>query len=98
MTRMWSEAAAVLAAVFLGDAATAQRGPAPFVLEEATMAQIQAALRSHQLTCRSLVDAYLKRIEAYDKQGPSLNAIVVINSNATRDADELDRRLAQTGP
>jgi Asp-tRNA(Asn)/Glu-tRNA(Gln) amidotransferase A subunit family amidase len=76
----------------------AQRGTAPFVLEEATIARIQAALRARQVTCRALVDAYLKRIEAYDKQGPALNAIVVVNPNAGREAEELDRRLAQTGP
>src|SRR5204863_562426 len=47
--------------------------------------------------CRALVDAYLKRIDAYDKRGPALNAIVVINPNATREADDLDRRFAQAG-
>jgi amidase len=92
-------AAAALAAIVLSTASgTAQRGTPPFVLEEATIAQIQTALRARQVTCRSLVDSYLKRIEAYDKQGPALNAIVVVNPNAAREADELDRRLAQTGP
>ena len=43
------------------------------------------------------VDAYLKRIEAYDKQGPALNAIVVVNPNAISEAEALDRRFAQSG-
>ena len=95
---MKSGAAALATIVLLAASGTAQRGTTPFVLEEATIAQIQAALRARQVTCRALVDSYLKRIEAYDKQGPALNAIVVVNQNAGREADELDRRLAQTGP
>ena len=92
-------AAVVLAAIVLSTASgAAQRGTTSFVLEEATIAQIQTALRARQVTCHSLVDSYLKRIEAYDKQGPALNTIVVVNPNAAREADELDRRLAQTGP
>ncbi len=40
---------------------------------------------------------YLKRIEAYDKNGPSINAIVLINPDIEKEADELDRRFAQSG-
>ncbi len=78
--------------------ATAAAQQTPFSVEETTIAQIHAALRARQLTCRALVDAYLKRIDAYDKQGPSLNAIVVVNPDALREADELDRRFAESGP
>ena len=44
--------------------------PAPFHVEEKTIAQIHAALRSRQVTCRGLVEAYLARINAYDQKGP----------------------------
>src|SRR5262245_1425690 len=98
MTRMKLAATILVAIVLLAVSGTAQRGTTPFVLEEATIAQIQAALRARQVTCRALVDSYLKRIEAYDKQGPALNAIVVINQNAAKEADDLDRRFVQTGP
>ncbi len=54
-------------------------------------------MRGGQLTCRSLVDRYLQRIATYDKNGPSINAIVVTSTEATRQADELDRRFAQGG-
>ncbi len=54
-------------------------------------------MRSGQLTCRALVDLYLKRIAAYDKNGPAINAIVLINPDAEKEADELDRRFAQNG-
>lgn len=71
---------------------------APFVLEEATIAEIHAAMRDGRLTCRSLVEQYLRRIEAYDKNGPALNAIVVVNPGALRTADSLDARFRRSGP
>jgi Asp-tRNA(Asn)/Glu-tRNA(Gln) amidotransferase A subunit family amidase len=40
---------------------------------------------------------YLDRIEAYDKKGPSLNALVVVNPNALANADALDTRFANSG-
>ncbi len=69
-----------------------------FDVVETTIAQIHAAFRARTLTCRALVEAYLARIERFDKQGPALNAITVVNPNAIRDADALDRRFAQSGP
>jgi len=78
-------------------AVTAQPPP-PFQLEETTVAQIEAALRANALGCRALVDRYIARIEAYDRQGPSLNAIVLVNPDATKIADDLDRRFRQSGP
>jgi Asp-tRNA(Asn)/Glu-tRNA(Gln) amidotransferase A subunit family amidase len=71
--------------------------PSPFRVEETTIAQIHDAMRTGRLTCHALVDAYLRRIEAYDKNGPALNAIVVVNPDALKQADELDRRYAQGG-
>jgi amidase len=71
--------------------------PPPFRVEETTISQIHEAMKAGRLTCRGLVDAYLRRIEAYDRNGPSLNAIVVINPDATKQADDLDRRFAQSG-
>lgn len=71
--------------------------PTPFEVEEATIAQVHAAMRSGQLTCRVLVGLYLKRIAAYDKNGPNINSLVLINPDAEKQADELDRRFAQSG-
>ena len=65
--------------------------------EEATIADIHAALRSKELTCRQLVQSYIDRIEAYDKKGPTLNAIIMINPNALATADALDAQFAQSG-
>jgi amidase len=71
--------------------------PVPFEVEEATISRVHDAMRAGQLTCRGLVDQYLKRIEAYDKNGPAINAIVLINPSVRELADELDRRFAQSG-
>ena len=64
---------------------------------EATITDIHAALKARTLTCRGLVQMYLDRIEAYDKKGPALNAIVTVNANAFTVADALDVRFAQSG-
>jgi len=45
----------------------AQRA-APFEVEEATIAQVHDAMKGGRLTCRELVQRYLKRIDAYDKK------------------------------
>lgn len=68
-----------------------------FEVEEATIAQVHDAMRAGRLTCRALVGEYLKRIAAYDKNGPAINAIVLINPEAEKQANDLDRRFAQSG-
>ena len=45
-----------------------------FNVVETTIADIHAAFEAGQLTARQLVQMYLDRIEAYDKQGPAINA------------------------
>lgn len=65
--------------------------------QEATIVDILAALKARDLTCRQLVQAYLDRIEAYDRNGPALNAIIMVNPNALAIADALDARLARSG-
>src|SRR5215204_1380052 len=70
----------------------------PFQPIEATIDDVQAALTSKQITCRALVAHYIRRIEAYDKSGPSLNAVQTINRRAAQDADRLDAAFARSGP
>ena len=71
--------------------------PTGFHLLETTIDDVHAALRSGELTCRELVGLYLKRIEAYDKHGPSLNAVQTVNSRALQDADRLDTAFRSSG-
>ena len=79
-----------------------QPPPAAFQIEEATIAQIHAAMKAGRLTCRGLVEQYLRRIEAYDKNGPALNAIVVDQSRRAERRPTcsiaLQARRARVGP
>ena len=68
-----------------------------FHLEEATIVDLHAAYRSGNQSCLSLVKAYLDRIEAYDKRGPAINAILTLNPKALEVARSFDRILAQRG-
>ena len=76
---------------------SAQKEQAAFSLMETTVADIHRAFRSGQLTSRQLVQSYLDRIEAYDKKGPALNAIISINGRALEDADRLDAAFRSSG-
>ena len=76
--------------------AAARRGHSS--VEETTIAADSRGDAPRRLTCRALVDAYLRRIDAYDKNGPRINAIVIVNPTRAEQADELDRRFAQSGP
>ena len=68
-----------------------------FVVEETTIAQAHAAFESGDLTCEGLVERYLARIDAYDQQGPRLNAIAVVNPRALEEARALDAAFASDG-
>src|SRR4051794_30008732 len=66
-------------------------------IEEATIADLQAAYQTGELTTHQVVAAYLARIEAYDKQGPYINSIINLNPKALEEADKLDAALKSTG-
>jgi amidase len=83
-------------AVLIAPSARAQPR-APFRIEETTIADIHAAFKARTLTCHALVQQYLGRIDAYDKKGPAINALVTLNPNALVVADSLDKRFASEG-
>ncbi|MBI3401814.1 MAG: amidase [Acidobacteria bacterium] len=103
-----TRASAVLNAVFiagllcvLGPAHAGRVGlqaRASYDVVEKTIPELAAALRNGETTSQELVRVYLTRIEAYDHQGPALNAIIALNPNAVADADALDRERAARGP
>src|SRR5262249_43099895 len=68
-----------------------------FNVMETTIAEVHSAYKSGQLTARQLVQTYLDRIESYDKNGPAINAIISINSEALKEADRLDAALKTSG-
>jgi amidase len=68
-----------------------------FSVLETTIEDVHDAYRSGQLTARKVVQMYLERIEAYDKAGPAINAIITINPKALEEADRLDAALKSSG-
>ena len=48
-------------------------------------------MQSGEYTSRSITDMYLKRIEAIDKKGPAINAVIELNPDALTIADEMDK-------
>lgn len=62
----------------------------PFELEEATIAELQAAMQSGRHTARSLAEAYLARIDSVDRAGPTLTSVIEVNPDALAIAEVLD--------
>jgi Asp-tRNA(Asn)/Glu-tRNA(Gln) amidotransferase A subunit family amidase len=69
--------------------------PGAFDVRETTIAETQAAIRSGNVTCRQLVEAYIKRVKAYD-QSTHLNSMILLNPEALTDADRLDTEFKKT--
>jgi amidase len=66
-----------------------------FDVVEADIAVLRNALEHGRVTSEALVEAYLARIDAYDRNGPRLNALVVMNPHAREDALASDRRRSE---
>jgi amidase len=70
-------------------------------IEEATVAQLQAAMGSGRLTSEALTRHYIGRILAFDQDGPGVNSVMELNPDAlamARQADALRRRGRVLGP
>jgi len=75
--------------------------PEPFELEEATIAELQRRMSTGAESALSLTEKYLARIEAMDRKGPALRAVIETNPEALAIARRLDaeRRVGKTrGP
>lgn len=89
-----------------GPAATASPPIAPqagveFELNEITIGTLQQKMAERRYTARSVVQLYLRRIEALDRGGPRLRSVIETNPDALAIADALDaeRRAGQVrGP
>ena len=69
-----------------------------FAYEEATIGDLQAAMTAGRTTSEALVEAYLDRIEALDKEGPELHAMIAVNPEAREIARALDDERRAKGP
>ena len=72
------------------DQASPGRQPATFDLDEATLADLQQRMEAGRDTSRSLVEKYLRRIDAIDRSGPMLHSVIEVNPDALAIADRLD--------
>jgi len=63
-------------------------------LEEMTITRLRQGYKDGRWTIRRVVADYLARIEAIDKNGPKLNSIRIVNPDALRIAEELDKEMA----
>lgn len=59
-------------------------------LTRATIADVHAAFAEGSLTSEKLVEFYLARIAAYDKQGPTINSVITLNPKALELARTMD--------
>jgi amidase len=66
-----------------------------FDVVEASIAQLRAALESGRASSEDLTRAYLDRIDTYDTGGIKLNALVVMNPDALKEARASDERRAE---
>jgi amidase len=90
-------AAALPALASFVEAKTNPQPPAPFELDEITVADLQAGMKSGKYTSRAIVEKYLARIDAVDKHGPALNSVLEVNPDALSIADDLDRERQAKG-
>jgi Asp-tRNA(Asn)/Glu-tRNA(Gln) amidotransferase A subunit family amidase len=72
--------------------------PKTFDLATATVADLNDAFDAGALTSEKLVGLYLRRIEAYDKQGPRVNCVITLNPAALDEARALDAERKARGP
>ena len=81
-------ACAVLTAALLGSTAPASAKQIPF--DQASIAQLEAAMAAGTLSAEKLMEMCLARIKAYDRDGPKLHAIITLNPKAMEQAKALD--------
>ena len=82
----------IAAALAISSCATPPPAPAaPFDVVEASISEMQAAMREGRTTSREIVTQYLSRIGLYED---ALNLAVSVNANALAQADGLDQERA----
>ncbi len=78
-------------------ARTRRAASTPFEFEETSVAELGQRMDAGTLTSKSLVAAYLKRIDAVDRHGPALRAVIELNPDAQQIAADLDRERQRQG-
>jgi amidase len=93
--------AALPAFSYINERATEQKSDFrvdSFELAETTIADLQEGMKSGRLTSRSIAEKYIGRIEAVDRQGPTLRSVIELNPDALKIAEALDNERREKGP
>ena len=83
-----------LSVAALASGVATKAAAAPPDLEELTIDAMRERMRSGALTSRALTEGYLARIDALDKRGPAVNAMIELNPDALDIATALDGERA----
>ncbi|WP_033923435.1 amidase [Sphingomonas sp. 37zxx] len=84
--RRWMATAAVVAMTAAAAPAIAQRA----AIEETSVAAVQADMAAGRTSAERLTRAYLARIAAIDRKGPTLRSVIALNPEAVAQARALD--------
>ncbi len=84
----FASAVALTAALLGSAAAPAMARQVEF--DQATIAELAAAMNAGTLTAEKLMELCLARIKAYDRAGPKLHAVITLNPKAMEEAKALD--------
>ncbi|UHA75140.1 amidase family protein [Paenibacillus sp. 481] len=87
----------LFSAILPWNIANAERAKGTFDPFEKSIDEVSDALRTKQTTSKELVEYYLKRIEAFDKNGPAINSIITVNKKALETAKALDAERKYKG-
>jgi len=87
----------VLVVLLAGPTATRAFAQQSIDLDAATIADIQAAYKAGTLTAEKLVQICLARMDAYDRRGPMLRAVIASNPKALDEARALDAERKAKG-
>src|SRR2546427_12631895 len=82
----------ILSILFATTVLSARDERKPFSVIEASIPDMQKAMREKRVTSRQLVEQYLTRIALYDAK---VHAAIAVNPNALKEAEGLDRERAR---
>jgi len=82
--------------LIVGNATAAQAGSTDY--RENDIESLQALMQAGELSSKQLVQYYLDRIDAIDRNGPRLNSVIEVNPQAIEIAEALDAERHETGP
>ena len=83
---------------FLISCAEKEPASVEFELEEITVSELNEAYANGKYSSQQVVEQYLARIDALNKKGPHLNAVIAVNPDALKIAEALDEERSQNGP